>query len=232
MNPQEIRNAADVMREGWRIALGRAPNEGELLYSLLVARLETSFGRGWTGPLAASNNWGAIQCGANAIAQGAKCIERDDTHPNGTKYKVGFRAYPSPAEGAADVVRHLTKYRPGVAAVMSRNGSLSEFARAMREEKYYGGFCPEATKAGGKWGYGKPQNPNQVACHEEAIRGYVKGTSKMLSQIADAIGVPAPPVDAPKATSTEPASATASAWWPWALGAATLGAAVVYWRRS
>ena len=229
MNPQEIRNAADVMREGWRIAQGRAPNDGELLYSLLVARHESSFGRGWKGEMRGSNNWGAIQCGA--AAKGATCIEHEDTHPNGTKYKTNFRAYPSAAEGAADVVRHLTVYRKGVGETMKRKPSLSEFARAMREEKYYGGFCPQATKAGGKFSYGAPKSEREVACHEEAIAGYVKANEKHLRQIAEALSMEPPPVEAP-ASSASVLSAGKS-FWPWALGAAVVGVgAAYYWRRS
>jgi len=214
VNPQEIRNAAEVMREGWKLAAEREPTEGELLYSLLVAKHETSFGRGWKGEMAASNNWGAVQCGATS--KGAACIEWQDTHPDGRVYKVSFRAYASPAEGAADVVRHLTKYRPGVGAVMARKGSLFEFGRAMREEKYYGGFCPKATKAGGTFSYGTPKKPSDEACHEEAIAGWVKANEKGLRQVAEALGIAPPPVGSAKEA---PSVAATGGWAPYVWGA-------------
>lgn len=230
MNPQEIQNAANVMREAWSLVHGRAPSEGELLYSLLVARLETSFGRGWSGAMANSNNWGAVQCGKLALSQGAQCAPWKDTHPDGTKYDVGMRVYATPAEGAADVVKNLTKYRPGVWEVMKKKGSLTDFARAMREEKYYGGFCPEAARAGSKVGYGKPKSKAEEPCHEEAIRGYVRGTQKSLVEIASALGMTLPPVEglAPSVSS----SSAAGSWWPFALAAAAGVGLAVAWRRA
>ena len=230
MNPQEIQNAANIMREAWSLVHGRAPSEGELLYSLVVARLESSFGRGWKGAMADSNNWGAVQCGQAAIAQGAQCISWQDTHPDGRKYDVGFRKYASPVEGAADVVRNLTKQRPSVWAVMRAKGPLADFARAMRVERYYGGFCPEATKAGGKFSYGKPKSPAEEACHEEAIRGYVRGTQKSLVEIASALGMTPPPVEGLALTVSS--SSAAGSWWPFALAAAAGVGLAVAWRRA
>lgn len=227
MNPQEIQNAATVMREAWNLVHGRAPSEGELLYSLLVAKHETSFGRGWKGAMEGSNNWGAVQCGQAAIAQGAQCIAWEDTHPDGRKYQVGFRKYASPVEGAADVVRNLTKQRPSVWEVMRTKGPLANFARAMRVERYYGGFCPNATKAGGKFSYGKPKSPAEEACHEEAIATYVKANQKSLVEIAGAIGVAAPSVEAPKV-----ASGSFAGWWPYAAAAVAGVGLVAVWRRA
>lgn len=228
MNPQEIQNAAAVMREAWNLVHGRAPNEGELLYSLLVARHESSFGRGWKGAMADSNNWGAVQCGQAAIAQGAQCISWEDTHPDGRKYQVGFRKYPSPVEGAADVVRNVTKQRPLTWEVIKQKGALADFARAMRVERYYGGFCPNATKAGGKFGYGSPKSPAEEACHEEAIATYVKANQKSLGEIAGALGIAAPPVESSKGL----VASSAGAWWPWALAAAAGVGVAVAWRRA
>lgn len=227
MNPQEIQNAATVMREAWNLVHGRAPSEGELLYSLLVAKHETSFGRGWKGAMEGSNNWGAVQCGQAAIAQGAACISWQDTHPDGRKYDVGFRKYASPVEGAADVVRNLTKQRPSVWEVMRTKGPLADFARAMRVERYYGGFCPNATKAGGKFSYGKPKSPAEEACHEEAIATYVKANQKSLVEIAGAIGIAAPPVEAPKV-----ALGSFAGWWPYAAAAVAGVGLVAVWRRA
>ena len=229
MNPQEIRNAAEVMREGWKLAAGREPTEGELLYSLLVAKHETSFGRGWKGEMASSNNWGAVQCGQAAIAQGAACIAWEDTHPDGRKYQVGFRRYASPVEGAADVVRNLTKQRPSVWEVMKAKGPLADFARAMRVERYYGGFCPNATKAGGKFSYGKPKSPSEEACHEEAIATYVKANQKGLAEIAGAIGIAPPSIESRSSAST---GQPAGSWWPFALAAAAGVGLAVAWRRA
>lgn len=229
MNPQEIQNAAAVMREAWSLVHGRAPNEGELLYSLLVAKHETSFGRGWKGEMASSNNWGAVQCGQAAIAQGAQCIAWEDTHPDGRKYQVGFRKYASAAEGAADVVRNLTKQRPSVWEVMKAKGPLADFARAMRVERYYGGFCPNATKAGGKFSYGKPKSPAEEACHEEAIATYVKANQKGLVEIAGAIGIAPPSIESRSLAS---AGLPAGSWWPWALAAAAGVGLAVAWRRA
>jgi hypothetical protein len=141
---------------------------------------------------------------------------------------VGFRKYASPVEGAADVVRNLTKQRPSAWEVMKAKGPLSDFARAMRVERYYGGFCPEATKAGGRFSYGKPKSKAEEACHEEAIAEYVKANRKSLSEIAGAIGIAAPPVESPKGL----VASSAGAWWPWALAAAAGVGLAVAWRRA
>lgn len=190
--------ARAVMLDAWRAEHGREPSAAELLYSLGVAKLETSWGRGWKGAMVGSNNWGAVQCG-KGVDQ-STCIEYEDSHSDGTKYKVGFRSYPTPVEGARDVVRHLTRHRPLTWAVMRRpieSATINDFARAMREERYYGGFCPQATKAYGKAviHYGKPPEGDRAKaeCHEEAIKGYVRYMRGVLQSFAPEIGLSVPP---------------------------------------
>jgi hypothetical protein len=189
-------NAKAVMVAAWQAEQGREPTTGELVYSLAVAKLESSWGKGWKGAMVGSNNWGAVQCGGGSNP--SQCVEYEDSHSDGTKYKVGFRKYASPVDGARDVVRHLTKLRPLTWAVMRDSGPISEFSRAMRVERYYGGFCPVATKQYGKSviHYGKPpeDSPAKKACHEEAIAGHAKYMDRVIKTFAPALGLPVPPV--------------------------------------
>lgn len=184
--------AAEVMKRAYGNVLSRSPSDAELTYLLAVAKLETSFGRGWKEPMKASNNWGAVQCGKSVDP--STCIPYEDSYPDGRRYKISFRSYPTPEDGAGDVVKHILVHRPGVeAALKSDNPTIFRASLTMRRTSYYGGFCPKTVSKYG--GYGRligqrdPQSPSEWSCEREAVEMHAKSVvSKIASEIASALG--------------------------------------------
>lgn len=148
--------AAGIVSEAWNQQVGREPSRFELLYAMCWSRLESSWGAGWGGACVGSHNWGAVQA-----KDGQPGCDWHDTYPNGQTYEQRFRVYPSDLDGAADFVRHLVILRPKTAAALARVDSMRAVAGAMRDEKYFGGFCPNATNQG--------QATSSSACREEAL---------------------------------------------------------------
>lgn len=203
-NPERHRAAAEVMRAAWRAEHGSEPSDRELLFALAVADAETNYGRGWKPPCTGSNNWGARQITPGEKAKGVPSCAYTDTHPDGTRYEIGFKVYDTPESGARDVVRLLTKQRPETWAVMrDPRGTVYAFSDRMRREKYYGGFCPQAVKAhpGAKVAiYGPPEKHGAavIACHEEAVTIHAtKFAGSRLIEIAEALGMTPPPLGTP-----------------------------------
>ena len=126
--------AAAVMQEGAQKAIGRELAPGELIYCLAVASLETSYGQAWKGAGAGSNNWGAVQA-----RPGEPSFPHSDSYSDGRRYEQAFRTYPTPADGAADVVRHVLKHRPQVAAALGPGATVWRASLAMRRTTYFGG---------------------------------------------------------------------------------------------
>jgi len=117
-----------------------SPTLAELQGVGAIGRFEGRYGSGF-GP--GVNNWGAIQCQQRPPCDPAKCIEHIDTHADGSKYGACFRRYPTPAAGAADLIRELYR-RPGVPEAM-RAGDASAVAHAMRATGYF--EAPESNYA-------------------------------------------------------------------------------------
>lgn len=199
--------------EAFRLQHGREPRPVEALLIQAVAELETNCGRGWREvqdygggrkrecPGASrSNNWGAIQA-----RPGQPSFPCADTHQDGRIYAQAFRAYPSPVEGARDLVRHLgPSLRPDSWAAIQR-GDLEGLSRAMYRERYYGSSCPKAIRQYGQIAaqdssYGRrarkataPQGEAGRACDEEAIGQHTARLRSRADAIADAIGEPRAP---------------------------------------
>lgn len=192
--------AAEVMRAAWRAEHGRDPEPRELLFALAVAAAETSYGQGWVGKQAAckgSNNWGARQLTKKEQEAGVPGCDATDSHPDGETYPQQFKVYPSPEAGAREVVRLLTKERARTWAVMrDPEKSVLDFSDMLRRDRYYGGRCPEATRAHGAAvkKYGDPTDAATEACHAEAVRYHAeKFLGPHIGPIADAIGLSPPP---------------------------------------
>jgi|GEM_PF-3680596 len=188
------REARATMSQAFRNVVGRDPSVSELQYLQAVAWLETNYGRGWKGAMVGSNNWGAVQCGA--VGGSAGCIQYEDSYPDGTKYKVSFRSYPSALAGAEDVVRHVIKLRPRTGdALSSQSPTAFRASYAMRREKYYGGFCPAATKQFGaepaRASFAKPDRDDGTrTCMQEAVNAHADLTFSLAKSIAAANGDP------------------------------------------
>ena len=97
--------------EAFKAVHTRAPSTAEAQIMQAIGEKETQWGQGWgygaSTAGAGSNNVGAIQ---STTAEGA--FEHGDSHEDGTTYTTNFKSYSSLLEGAKDLVRHLTTYRP------------------------------------------------------------------------------------------------------------------------
>lgn len=111
--------ARQVIVEAFRLEKGRDPVAWEAQVVQVVSWLETNYGAGWQKPVKdgiadpealTSNNWGAIQYGPPPPTPG-KSFGTKDTHRDGTPYTYTYRIYPSPVEGARDVVRTLERLK-------------------------------------------------------------------------------------------------------------------------
>jgi hypothetical protein len=132
---EQDRWARGVLRAAY-VARGLpTPTRAELQASQAVARFEGGYGLGWPSSVQPPpHNWGAIQCGHTAPC-GAGCFEHGDSHADGSSYRGCFRRYPTPVDGAADLLRELYR-RPGVPEAM-RAGDPAAIARAMRVSGYF-----------------------------------------------------------------------------------------------
>jgi len=188
------KEASAIMLEAGKAELGRVLSDTELTYCLAVAKLETSFGRGWKGAMVGSNNWGAVQCGSKA--QGSSgCIPYEDSYADGTKYKVDFRSYATPVDGARDVIKHVMVYRPSVAAILaSPDCTIYRASLAMRRTTYYGGFCPKTVSRYGTMGsrmaQKDPKTDAEKSCEHEAVELHAKTViAPIAAEIAAALGI-------------------------------------------
>jgi hypothetical protein len=184
------------MAQAFENVMGRKATPSELQYAQAVAWLETNYGNGWKGAMVGSNNWGAVQCALKNVGQPG-CLPYQDSQSDGTTYKIGFKSYPSAVAGAEDVVRHVFKNRPRTAAALaSTTPSAFRASYAMRREKYYGGFCPNATKQfGGEAARASFANPDRDAgtraCMQEAVAAHARLTTSLSQEIAAANTDPA-----------------------------------------
>lgn len=184
------RAAAAVMQAGARIALGHELGPDELIYCLGVAKYETSYGQGWKGAGVGSNNWGSVHAKG-----GEPSFPWRDSHPDGRVYAQAFKSYPTPEEGAADVVRHVLKHRASVARALGPGATLWRASLAMRRTMYYGSWCKAAVaKYGASVATGKaqrePSSEGDFACEREAIGLHVWRMAKEQGPIAAALGLP------------------------------------------
>lgn len=171
----------------------QAPRRQALQYAQAVTHLETAYGLGWKGAMVGSHNWGAVQC----VAGNAPCIAYQDSNPDGSHYPVSFRSYPTDVDGAADAVRHVLELRPRVAAELRRaRPSVMRASYAMRRERYYGGFCPQAAAKYGaavaKASFADPDRDDGTrACAREAIEAHAHAIWSRVQEIAAANNEPA-----------------------------------------
>lgn len=127
------------------------PTANELRILEAVSLHEATFGYGWTGEAAGSNNMGAITAGSGWTGE---TFEHKDSRPTaeGTNvwYWTKFRSYPTALEGWQDLVRVLYVQRPKVRAAAA-TGDPRAVAGAMYDTGYYQG--QGATRAARVGGY-------------------------------------------------------------------------------
>ncbi len=186
--------ARPVLIEAFRKVKHRDPNLAELQYLHAVAWREGGYGLGWKDAMKGSNNWGAVQCPGGKA--GPNCQPYQDTRPDGTKYWAYYRTYPTPVDGAADVVVNVFgRSRPQTAKALAEGGTVFDASYAMRRERYYEGFCYQATKKYGGTETRKSSlqpylNEATRACAEEAITSRSKQAKETIDQVALANGDP------------------------------------------
>lgn len=134
-------------------------------------------------------------CDAGATMAGAPdCVTYQDSNPDGSKYPVSFVKYATPQDGIAGLGAEVFTHRPGtVRALESDTPSVFRASLAMRREKYYGGFCPVATKQYGadaaKESFGTPdKDAGTMACQAEAVTAHANRASQIIGEIATACG--------------------------------------------
>lgn len=190
-SPQAHVAARGVLTQAFQNVMGRAPTLAEIQYAHAVAWLETNYGNGWKGAMIGSNNWGAVQCSASNQG-GANCIPYQDSQSSGQTYAISFMKYPDPVSGAEDVIRHIFKLRPITAESLANNEPTFDTSYDMRREKYYGGFCPNATKQYGS----EPANASFAhpdrdagteACEAEAVAAHAGRAHSIIQNVASAL---------------------------------------------
>lgn len=185
-------NARPTVEQAVAAVLKRKPTLAELQYVQAFTHGESTYGASWPG----TNNWGAVQ--STARPTGTVCppgtFYHLDSFPDGSKYDACFLLYPTPLAGATDAARHALILRPRVAeALRARVPSVMRTSLAMRRERYYGGFCPAATKAFGaqtaKDSFPLPdRDAGTKACEREAVEGHAGGVWKRIQAIAAELG--------------------------------------------
>lgn len=173
--------ARDILTQAFRQTMGREPTVSELQLAQAVSWHESNYGRGWRaaknpdGRATSSNNWGAVQSG---MPKGNACpinsFMYTDTHPTSAgvnvPYQVCFKTYPTPVDGAADVVRLLFKSKsrgPGITEA-ARAGSVNDFSTIMYDTKYYEG-----------WGKTREE---RIAGHANRMRKTIQTISTALNE--------------------------------------------------
>lgn len=132
--------------------------------------------------------------GADMGDASPRCIAYQDSNPDGSTYPISFKGYETDEEGIADLAREVFSLRPGVVRALESDApSVFRASLAMRREHYYGGFCPEATKAHGadaaKASFQTPdRDAGTLACQAEAVTAHAHTASSLIDQIATACG--------------------------------------------
>lgn len=159
--------------QGFQELYGREPLLTEAQVAHGIGILESNCGAGWKGAGVGSNNWGAVQK-SRPPCDIADSFLYTDTHPNpdgtSTKYSVCFWKYPTPAAGAAGLMRVAfgSKEKPRKALKRAAAGDIYGVSAAMRAAGYYEGF-------------GKTQ-ADRIANHFKALSNAVRGLCATLGE--------------------------------------------------
>jgi len=172
--------ARTILLDAFGRVFGRSPSLAEIQAVQAVALLETGYGRGWKGTGRGSNNWGAI---TTTRPDSLSFEHRDSRRDAGTgeivEYVTWFRGYPSPVDGAADLVSVMYVRRPSVLEA-AKAADLYGVSRELRETSYYLGTAP--TREG------------QIGSHFDRMQESVEAISAGLGEpnafAGEAISVP------------------------------------------
>lgn len=130
---------------------GVTPTPEELQIITAIGHLESQGGRGWSGAMVGSNNWGAVQAKCKPDEDGNCCpgsAPYGDSRPTPegqVKYTWCYKTYATPADGAADIIKTIYRWPNVVAGI--RAGNLDEVSWQMRLNGYYEGFTTDKREA-------------------------------------------------------------------------------------
>ena len=147
--------ARDILKAAFIKVMGRESTPAEIQLIQSVAMGESSYGRGWKGPMANSKNWGAIQYTGgpnrgkpiNGICPTGSAPQVDSKPTRSgesTKFTWCYKVYNTHEDGAADLIKTVFKHgkKPGSRAMgtleAAESGSLRDFSKVMYDTKYYG----------------------------------------------------------------------------------------------
>jgi hypothetical protein len=171
-----------VLQRVWPNVTGSEASLSELQIAGAVATLETSYGQGWKGAGAGSNNWGAINCPQRAVDGQCPggCFPAQDSSPGQDLEIRCFKAYASADDGAAGLIREITLRRPHAWEAM-RSGDIDGFSRAMRglsgDPVYFEGIAASAA-----------ERANPELQKEESAKRHAAIVAKHVQDIATALG--------------------------------------------
>ncbi len=158
-----------VLSNIWQEVTGETPSLSSLQIAGAQAHLESNYGRASyrnsvTGETSGViNNWGAVQ--AHGDQPGFLAT---DTHADGSVYQAKYRIYPTPEDGAKDMLKQMTTRRPTSWGHM-RRGDIDAWSAQMRTKD------PET----GVLGY-----------FEQSAEGRAKGIEQRVANIAHTLNEP------------------------------------------
>jgi len=151
LTPSGAATCRATLLAAWPVATGgEVPNLAELQIAQSVANFESGCGNSHFNNQGVSvpghNNFGAVMCKTTPPCDGVTCFEATDhgsnfitpDNPSGA-FQACFKAFDTPAEGAAYFIKQITLVRPNSWAAM-KAGDIDSFSAHMFAEKYYGGL--------------------------------------------------------------------------------------------
>ncbi len=194
-----------VLREAFRIVLGREPSVPEVQCLQAISELESGHGRGWEPPGNGSYNLGAIQAyGSWSGETFAYTDTAPQTDGSSKPYRQAFRKYPSLIEGAKDLVR-IVFVASGRATVLkaATEGQTLRFSAGLwcppRDPHFRAKWIKEATEHYGiaPTGYYEGFGPTwreRIGNHHKRVEASIRGQAAALKDTlpADLASKPAP----------------------------------------
>jgi hypothetical protein len=152
MTPSEREQwARGVCLEACRLELGRPITLEEVQAVQVIARLESTYGDGWSAASngKGSNNWGAIQKVSSGPYAATDIVSGSfltiDHHRDGTAYTYPYCSYRTPVDGCRHVVRILE--RMGALELARATGRLRAVSAQLGRKGYYEGSGKNLSEA-------------------------------------------------------------------------------------
>lgn len=139
--------ARAIISEAFRRCFGREPTRVEAQCVQGIGLLETGYGGHWSAKVpgaVGSNNWGAITAPKSWTGDTFEHRDSKPTDKPGVSdwYVTRFKRYPTPIDGATDLVRtvYLILKRDELVFPHARTGNARGVSTGLYDTKYYTGF--------------------------------------------------------------------------------------------